>query len=108
MLVLAVSVAACAPVGPASHEEVVTDTRPPVRFTMVNTDLGASEQNAVGVTLVATPDADAQTLLDDGRADLGAANGHGNARSLARALSPISIGRHGQRGATGSTPTPST
>ena len=30
-------------------------------------------------------------------ADLGAVNGHGNARSLARMLSPVSLGRHRER-----------
>jgi CubicO group peptidase (beta-lactamase class C family) len=44
-------------------------------------------------TLIAPPpDASAANTLAWRRAELGGANGHGNARSLARALSPISLG----------------
>jgi CubicO group peptidase (beta-lactamase class C family) len=51
------------------------------------------EDHPMRKTLIAPPpDASAANTIAWRRAELGGANGHGNARSLARALSPISLG----------------
>jgi CubicO group peptidase (beta-lactamase class C family) len=75
----------------AEHDQRIAEVIPPPSVQLPRETV--PQDHPMRKTLISPPpDASAANTLAWRRAELGGANGHGNARSLARALSPISLG----------------